>query len=130
MTSVLETALYVADLDRSCDFYERPQRRRRARSSFDLRKSLVGKYYFFSQRDLPRPQRFIPEVLSRHTTAMDGFIWRSPSPPAISPLGENACNRTAWRGEMEWPRGGTSLYFRDPDDHLVELATPGLWSIY
>jgi hypothetical protein len=27
-------------------------------------------------------------------------------------------------------RGGTSLYFRDPDDHFVELATPGLWSIY
>src|SRR5262249_61202218 len=21
-----------------------------------------------------------------------------------------------------WPRGGTSVYFRDPDDHLVELA--------
>jgi len=29
-----------------------------------------------------------------------------------------------------WPRGGTSLYFRDPDNHLVELATPGVWSIY
>ena len=33
-------------------------------------------------------------------------------------------------GEMAWPRGGTSLYFRDPDGHLVELATPGLWSVY
>ena len=30
-------------------------------------------------------------------------------------------------GEYEWPRGGTSLYFRDPDGALVELATPGLW---
>ena len=30
-------------------------------------------------------------------------------------------------GEYRWPRGGTSLYFRDPDDALVELATPGLW---
>ncbi len=30
-------------------------------------------------------------------------------------------------GEYRWPRGGTSLYFRDPDEALVELATPGLW---
>ncbi|MDQ3753396.1 MAG: glyoxalase, partial [Acidobacteriota bacterium] len=30
----------------------------------------------------------------------------------------------------KWNRGGTSLYFRDPDNHLLELATPGLWAIY
>jgi catechol 2,3-dioxygenase-like lactoylglutathione lyase family enzyme len=32
--------------------------------------------------------------------------------------------------EVQWPRGGRSLYFRDPDQHLIELATPGLWSTY
>ncbi len=31
---------------------------------------------------------------------------------------------------MNWPRGGESLYFRDPDGHLLELATPGLWANY
>ncbi len=31
---------------------------------------------------------------------------------------------------VEWERGGTSLYFRDPDGHLLEVATPGVWSIY
>ena len=30
----------------------------------------------------------------------------------------------------DWPQGGSSVYFRDPDGHLVELATPGLWPIY
>ena len=30
--------------------------------------------------------------------------------------------------EVRWPKGGRSLYFRDPEGNLVELATPGLWS--
>jgi catechol 2,3-dioxygenase-like lactoylglutathione lyase family enzyme len=29
-----------------------------------------------------------------------------------------------------WELGGCSLYFRDPDRHLLELATPGVWSVY
>lgn len=32
--------------------------------------------------------------------------------------------------KVTWERGGCSLYFRDPDQHLVELATPGVWSVY
>lgn len=36
----------------------------------------------------------------------------------------------AVEARMAWPRGGHSLYFRDPDGHLLELATPGLWENY
>ena len=31
---------------------------------------------------------------------------------------------------VHWTRGGVSLYFRDPDGHSVELATPGTWPSY
>ena len=31
---------------------------------------------------------------------------------------------------VTWERGGFSLYFRDPDNRSVELATPGIWPSY
>ena len=31
---------------------------------------------------------------------------------------------------VAWERGGVSLYFRDPDNRSVELATPGIWPCY
>jgi len=30
----------------------------------------------------------------------------------------------------KWEQGGRSIYFRDPDHHLLELATPGVWPVY
>ncbi len=30
--------------------------------------------------------------------------------------------------EVNWSRGGKSIYFRDPENHSVELATPGIWA--
>ena len=42
-------------------------------------------------------------------------------------LAENAI---AVEEKRTWELGGESVYFRDPDRHLIELATPGVWSIY
>ena len=36
----------------------------------------------------------------------------------------------AVESRVKWERGGTSVYFRDPDGRSVELATPGLWPTY
>jgi len=46
---------------------------------------------------------------------------------AISALREHGI---AIESTITWPRGGTSIYFRDPDGHLLELVTPGIWDIY
>ena len=39
-------------------------------------------------------------------------------------------NGVALEEKKAWEMGGWSLYFRDPDRHLLEVATPGVWSIY
>jgi catechol 2,3-dioxygenase-like lactoylglutathione lyase family enzyme len=39
-------------------------------------------------------------------------------------------NEVAVEEKRTWERGGTSVYFRDPDRHLLEIATPGVWSNY
>ena len=36
-------------------------------------------------------------------------------------------NRIAIEKEVSWPKGGASIYFRDPAGNSVELVTPGLW---
>ena len=36
----------------------------------------------------------------------------------------------AIESETAWERGGRSIYFRDPDGHLLELVTPGIWPNY
>ena len=41
-----------------------------------------------------------------------------------------AKNEIAVEEKCAWEMGGQSLYFRDPDRHLIEVATPGVWSIY
>lgn len=41
-----------------------------------------------------------------------------------------AANDISIEDKRTWELGGQSLYFRDPDRHLVEIATPGVWSIY
>lgn len=41
-----------------------------------------------------------------------------------------AKNGIAVEEKRAWELGGHSVYFRDPDRHLVEIATPGVWLIY
>ncbi|BGP36347.1 hypothetical protein JCM10450v2_000246 [Rhodotorula kratochvilovae] len=33
-------------------------------------------------------------------------------------------------GKVEWPKGGRSVYFADPDGHVGEIASRGIWPHY
>ena len=39
-------------------------------------------------------------------------------------------NGIAIESRRTWKHGGEALYFRDPDGHLLEVVTPGVWNIY
>ena len=134
VTGVVETCLYVDDLERATRFYE---------DVFEF-KRLIGDERFcaLSVADrnvlllfrkgatleaMPTPGGVIPP----HHGA--GELHLAFAIPAAAEAGWQ--QRLGERGipiesTVDWPRGGRSLYFRDPDRHLLELITPGCWSIY
>lgn len=134
ITRILETALYVDDLDASRRFYE---------TVVGLT-SMSASDRFVS---LDAGEGTVLLLFRRGATAEGASTPRGRIPPhdgegpahfAFAIASEDL---EAWRGhlkehgvevesEVRWERGGVSLYFRDPDRHSVEIATPGVWSTY
>lgn len=123
--SLLEAALYVDDVDRAVAFYRDVLGLAPMESDDRITALDAG-----SGRVLLLCRRGASAVLPK--TAHDGQ-GRQHVAFAIAaeelPIWEAAL---AERGvevvlRKRWAQGGASLYFRDPDGHLLELATPGVW---
>lgn len=130
---ILETALYVADLDAAERFYgEVIGLERIAR--------VEGRHVFFACGAglllLFRPDKTVEPPSN---PAM-------PVPPHGAKGPGHACFKAkpvdmdAWRGHLEgagieieadfrWPNGARSIYFRDPDGNSLEFAEPKLWGL-
>lgn len=134
LDGVLETALYVDDMARARDFYERVM----GLSALVMDERL-------SAYDVGG--RSVLLLFQRGTTLETVHMPGGTIPPhdGHGPLhiafAIAADQLVGWEarlaeagiaveGRTDWPRGGHSLYVRDPDGHLVELATPGLWATY
>ncbi|MDQ4134620.1 MAG: VOC family protein [Pseudomonadota bacterium] len=132
LNGVLETALYVDDLERAARFYEDVLGLAALTSDSRFRAYDVG-------------GRSILLLFQRGATLETVRLPGGTIPPhdghgplhiafAIDdlPAWERRLEErgVAVEGRTAWPRGGRSLYIRDPDGHLLEFATPGLWAIY
>lgn len=131
---VLETSLYVEDLARSTRFYrdalgfpilfESPRL-----VAFDAGRQSVLLVFpkGAATADLHEDRGTIPG----HDGSGRLHVAFAIGPETLEPWRTRLAGmQVAITGEYRWPRGGTSLYFEDPDGHVIELATPGLWATY
>ena len=134
LTGVLETALYVRDLDASEAFWGGLLGARTLYADARMRAiDVAGRQVLLlflqgaSDQENPSPGGAIPAHDGRGRLHFAFAI-----PAAALDAWERRFAERSVRVEARVypPRGGTSLYFRDPDGHLAELATPGLWEIY
>ncbi len=131
---VLETSLYVDDLDHSIQFYERlfgfPKLiadQRFCAMNVSDRQVLLLFLKHATTEPITIPGGIIPPHDGEGTTHLAFTIPVEEETPWVEHL---RANDIAIESRVAWPRGGFSLYFRDPDGHLLELITPGCWEIY
>jgi catechol 2,3-dioxygenase-like lactoylglutathione lyase family enzyme len=134
LIGVLETALYVETFERACPFYEQALGlnsiyRDQRLCAYDV--GGRGVLLLFLRGQSLQTTQMPGGTIPPHDGSGPVHIAFSIAADALAgweaQLGEAGI---AIEGRTKWPRGGESIYFRDPDGHLLELATPGLWPGY
>jgi catechol 2,3-dioxygenase-like lactoylglutathione lyase family enzyme len=129
INAIIETAIYVADLDEAETFYG-------TILGLPILGKEPGRHVFFQVGEASVLLAFIAET----TLKGDHLPPHGAKGPGHFAFGIDADALDAWRQklqesgvaieqEVQWPRGGKSMYFRDPAGNSVELVTPGVWGL-
>ena len=134
IAGLLETALYVEDLARATEFYAGHLQLTVMLDSprlVALDAGRQGVLLLFRKgattADVPTSGGVVPGHGGDGRLHMAFAIATEDYEPWRQRLTERG---VAIRSEVTWSAGGRSLYFDDPDGHVIELATPGLWANY
>jgi len=131
VNGILETSLYVERPTRSVEFYRRV-------FGFELidtdpREGITDQTRLCAMRAGDRSVLLLFKKGSTADTNATAAIHVA--------LGISRSELAAWEAWLSrqgitivlrksWKFGGEALYFRDPDGHLLEVVTPGVWSIF
>ena len=126
---VVETGVYADDLDQAEGFYADIL-------GLEVAGREAGRHVFFRVGTGSMLLIFRSEA----TLKGDHLPPHGAHGPGHFALGIPADDLGSWRTHLQacgvaieheeaWPRGGHSLYFRDPAGNSVELITPGLWGL-
>ncbi|TIM26286.1 MAG: glyoxalase/bleomycin resistance/extradiol dioxygenase family protein [Mesorhizobium sp.] len=133
-SAILESALYVTDLDAAEKFYTDVL-------GLDLLGKVDGRHLFFRCGDgvllifnaeatkvPPAPDARLK--VPSHGTVGDGHLCFAASADEIVRWKAHLeRKKIAIESEFEWPQGGRSIYIRDPSGNSIEFAEPRIWGI-
>jgi catechol 2,3-dioxygenase-like lactoylglutathione lyase family enzyme len=131
---IVETAIHVKDVGRSSAFYEKLFGFRRLAGddrfcAFEVPGNAV--FLLFKQGGSLAPIALPGGMIPPHDgSGRMHFAFKISENARADCEKQLASEGIAIESTVKWPFGGTSLYFRDPDQHLVELITPGCWENY
>jgi catechol 2,3-dioxygenase-like lactoylglutathione lyase family enzyme len=134
ISGLLESALYVDDVRASADFFCRvlgltPMFESERLIALDAKRS--GALLLFRRGATLEDMETKGGTVPGHDGAgRVHMAFAIPKGSYDSWIARLAAFGVKIRSEVRWPRGGASIYFDDPDGHLIELATPGLWPNY
>jgi catechol 2,3-dioxygenase-like lactoylglutathione lyase family enzyme len=134
LNGILESSIYADDMERAKRFYEdvmglKPLFSDRRLTAYSVAGRTV--LLIFQRGGSIEPSTMPGGTIPGHDGAGPLHFAFAIDARQLAPWEERlTAHGIAIEGRMDWPRGGKSIYFRDPDGHLVELATPGLWPVY
>ncbi|MDH6230627.1 catechol 2,3-dioxygenase-like lactoylglutathione lyase family enzyme [Mesorhizobium soli] len=133
-SAILESALYVDDLDAAEAFYGDVM-------GLERIAKVPGRHVFFrcgqgvlllfnadATRHPPAPDAKLP--VPPHGTVGQGHLCFSGTADEVAQWKAHLeAKSIAIEADFEWPSGGRSIYFRDPSGNSLEIAEPRIWGI-
>lgn len=131
-SAILETALYVNDLDAADAFYRDVMGLERLASVADRHvffRCGAGVLLLFNPQATQQPAPAGARLpVPPHGTLGQGHLAFSATADEITQWKTHLQQKNiAIEADFEWPNGGRSIYFRDPAGNSLEITEPRIW---